>query len=75
MHPEFKVAVTKREMDNLSVYTMELKAILLAAEWVEEVRPDRVVTCPDSCTAVMSLFDRMYCMWFFSAYIGRWGYL
>ena len=35
--PEFKVAVTKRATDNLSVYTMKLLAILLAAEWVEEL--------------------------------------
>ena len=53
--PEFKVAVTKRETDHVSVYTMELLAILLAAQWVEEVRPDRVVICSDSCAALMSL--------------------
>ena len=53
--PEFKVAVTKRATDNLSVYTKELLVILLAPEWVEEVRPDRVVICSDTCTALMSL--------------------
>ena len=31
------MAVTKRATDHLSVYTMELLAILLAAEWVEVV--------------------------------------
>jgi ribonuclease HI len=46
--PEFQVAVTKRATDHLSVYTLELLAILLAAEWEEEVRPDRVVNCSDS---------------------------
>ena len=32
--------MTKRATDNLSVYTMELLAILLAAERGEEVRPE-----------------------------------
>ena len=49
------MAVTKRATYNLSVYTMELLAILLAAVCVEEVRPDRVVICSDSCAALMNL--------------------
>lgn len=53
--PVFKVAVTKRATDHLSVYTMELLTILLAAEWVEVGRPDRVVICSDTCAALMTL--------------------
>jgi hypothetical protein len=34
---------------------MGLLAIHLAAEWVEEVRPDREVIFSDSCAALMSL--------------------
>jgi ribonuclease HI len=49
------MAVTKRATDHLSVYTMELLAIPLAAECVQEVRPDRLVICSDSCAALMSL--------------------
>jgi hypothetical protein len=47
--------MTKRATDNLSVYTRVLLAILLTEEWVEEVRPDRVVICSDSCAALMTL--------------------
>jgi ribonuclease HI len=55
--PEFKVAVTKRATDHLSVYTMELLAILLAAVCVEEVRPDRVVICSDLRAALIHLYS------------------
>jgi hypothetical protein len=34
---------------------MELMTILLAAEWVEEVRPDRVVIGSDTFAALVSL--------------------
>ena len=47
------MAVTKRTKDHLSVYTMELLAILLFAEWVEE--PDIVVIYSDSCAALIKL--------------------
>ena len=30
-------------------------AILLALQWVKEVKPDRVVICSDSCAVLMSL--------------------
>ena len=36
-------------------YIAELMAILLALQWVEEVKPDRVVICSDSCAVLMSL--------------------
>ena len=48
---ECGVAVRKRITDHLAVYTVEL---LLALQWVEEVKPDRVVICSDSC-AMLSL--------------------
>lgn len=46
--PEFGVKVGKRVNENLSVYTGEMLAILLALQWVEEVRPLRSVICSDS---------------------------
>ena len=46
------VEVRKRITDHLAV---ELMAILLAFQWLEEVKPDIVVICSDSCAVLMSL--------------------
>lgn len=35
--PEFDIKVAKRVNENLSLYTGEMLAILLALQWVEEV--------------------------------------
>lgn len=50
--PEFKVNLSKRLSDQLSVYTAEMVAAIIALQWVEEVRPDRVVLCTDSLAVI-----------------------
>jgi hypothetical protein len=41
------------ELMAVAVYMAELMAVLLALQWVEEVKPDRVAIC--SCAVLMSL--------------------
>ena len=53
--PEFSIKIGKRISDGLSVYTGEMVAILLALQWVEEVRPLRAVICSDSSSSLISL--------------------
>uniref|UniRef100_A0A8C9Z4M2 ribonuclease H n=1 Tax=Sander lucioperca TaxID=283035 RepID=A0A8C9Z4M2_SANLU len=53
--PEFKVKLSKRLSDQLSVYTAEMVAAIIALQWVEEVRPDRVVLCTDSLAVIKSI--------------------
>ena len=48
-------AIRKRITDHLAVYTAEMMAILLTLQWVEEVKPERVVICSDLCAVLMSL--------------------
>ena len=45
--PDFKISISKRASDQLSVYTAEMLAVIIGLQWVEEVRPDRVVVCTD----------------------------
>ena len=53
--PEFQYIVGKIISDNLSVYTGEMFAILLAVQWVEETRPLRAIVCSDSSSSLDSL--------------------
>ncbi len=53
--PEFDVKICKRITDRLSVFTAEITALILALQWIEEVRPGRVVICSDSIEALQSL--------------------
>ena len=53
--PEFQVRVGKRVNDEVSVYTAEMIAILLAIHWVEETRPVSVIICSDSSSVLTSL--------------------
>ena len=55
MIPEFKVNISKRLSNQLSVYTAEIVAVIIALQWVEEVRPDRVVLCTDSLAVIKSI--------------------
>ena len=52
---EFQVKVRKRVNNEISVYTGELLAILVAVQWVEDTRPLRLVICSDSSSALKSL--------------------
>ena len=53
--PEFKVELSKRTSDYLSVYTVEMFAILMALEWGEQFRCADVVICSDSVSALGSI--------------------
>lgn len=53
--PRFKMSASKRLSDQLSVYTTELLAAIIALHWVEEVRPDRMVVCTDSSAVLESI--------------------
>uniref|UniRef100_A0A3Q2ZQ74 Reverse transcriptase domain-containing protein n=1 Tax=Kryptolebias marmoratus TaxID=37003 RepID=A0A3Q2ZQ74_KRYMA len=53
--PEFNIKIGKRLTDNLSVYTGEMMAILLALQWVEEIRPIKTIICSDSSSVLLSL--------------------
>ncbi|XP_026126102.1 uncharacterized protein LOC113107658 isoform X1 [Carassius auratus] len=53
--PEFEVRKAGRISDGASVYTAEMIAILMALEWVYEVRPDKVIICSDSMAVLLSL--------------------
>ena len=45
----------KRTSDQLSVDTAEMLAVIIGLQWVEEVRPDRVVICIDSFSILQSI--------------------
>ncbi len=53
--PEFKIDISKRITDQLSVYTTELVAVIIALQWVEELKPDRVTVCTDSLAVMKSI--------------------
>lgn len=53
--PEFQVLIRKRLSDNLSVFSTELVAILLALQWAEDVCPMRMVVCSDSLSALQCI--------------------
>ncbi len=53
--PEFNVEISKIIIDGVSVFTSEIVAIILGLQWIEEVRPERVVICSDSAAALSSL--------------------
>ncbi len=50
--PTLNASIVKRLPDQLSVYTAEVMAIIVGLQWVEEVKPDRVVCCVDSVAAL-----------------------
>lgn len=47
--PTFNRKIAKRISDNVSIFTTELLAIILALQWIEEVQPARTMICTDSC--------------------------
>jgi hypothetical protein len=53
--PTMNVSIGKRLPDQASVYTAEMMAIIVGLQWVEEVKPDRVVCCVDSAAALYSI--------------------
>lgn len=53
--PKFNIKISKRITDRLSVYTTEIVAILLALQWIEDVKPLRSVICSDSLSVLNNL--------------------
>ena len=50
-----EIELSKRTLNYLSVYTVEMFAILMALEWGEQFRCADVVICSDSVSALMSI--------------------
>ena len=50
--PKYEINIKKRTSDHLAVFSVEMMAILLALEWVEETKKDRVIICTYSVSSV-----------------------
>ncbi len=55
--PLYKYRDGKIITNDISVYTAEMVAILIALQWVEEVKPSAVVICLDSFSVRNSLIS------------------
>ena len=55
--PRFKSQIILKLSDKLSVYSTELSAIIVGLQWVEQVKPNRVVICSDSSSALKSIMS------------------
>lgn len=53
--PELKINIRERTPDHLTVFTVELLAILNAVQWVEHNKLKMAVICSDSLSALVSL--------------------
>ncbi len=53
--PELKISIKERTSDHLTVFTVELLAILMVLQWVEQNKIVKVVICSDSLSSLMSL--------------------
>ncbi len=53
--PHYKVHIKKRTTDHLSVYAVELTAIILALEWTEKNNHNNIVIASDSQAALISI--------------------
>lgn len=53
--PYFKYSTVKRLSNDVSVFTAEIMAILMALQWVEEINPISVAVCSDSYLVLNSL--------------------
>ncbi|XDV45291.1 hypothetical protein PO909_013411, partial [Leuciscus waleckii] len=53
--PKFQISIKKRITDHISVFTAELVAMMVALQWVEDVKPRLVAICSDSFAAITSL--------------------
>ena len=52
---EFGVQICRSLTDELSTYSIELLAIVVALQWVEDVQPIRIMVCSDSLSVLKSL--------------------
>ena len=53
--PKMRVQGSQRTSDALHVFTVELYAILMAVQWVDQLQDRKVLICSDSVSAVKSL--------------------
>lgn len=53
--PTLNYSANRRTSDHLSVYTVEMMAIVTALQWIEETQIKKVILCTDSCAALESL--------------------
>ncbi len=53
--PRFKTEISWRLSDKLSVYSTELTAIIIGLQWVKQIKPNRIVICSDSSSALKSI--------------------
>ena len=53
--PYFDVKISRKIPDLCSVYTAELIALLLALDWIRDVKPSHSVTFTDSISALTAL--------------------
>ncbi len=49
---KYNVNIKKRTTDHLAIFTAEMLAIILALQWVEEVKPNKVIICSDSMSSL-----------------------
>ncbi|XP_038138555.1 uncharacterized protein LOC119781965 [Cyprinodon tularosa] len=52
--PKENISIKRRTTDNLSIFSAEMLAIILALQWVLEVKPRNVVICSDSMSCLTS---------------------
>lgn len=53
--PEFNIEFVKRLTDNISLDACEMAPMIIDLQWIDNVRPERVVIASGSCTTLMSL--------------------
>jgi len=51
--PKYKMGISKRTSDNLNVYAVELCAVCIALEWIEQSRDSNIFVCSDSASALI----------------------
>lgn len=55
MIPSHQMGFNRRTTDYLSVYAVELVAILLALKWAEDMRESKILICSDSVSSLSSI--------------------
>ena len=53
--PEFNIKISKRISNECSIFSAELTAILLAMNWVREIKPLKTVIFSDSLSSLLSI--------------------
>ena len=55
MIPRYQIGISKRTSDWVSVYAVELVAIILALEWAEGIQDRKILICSDSVSSMSSI--------------------